>query len=201
MFKFPPLIGRTTTALVLKKPKTQTSTRKVFLPETVARMLIERKKEVEETKELFGDEFFDYNLVFCSPIGRPIEGSVINRLLSDLIKQHDLPPVVFHSLRHSSITYKLKLSGGDIKMVQGDSGHAQATMVTEQYAHVLDEDRRQNAQRLEEAFYKKKGNDHAKEESQPAAEQKPEVDSLSLITKLLSDPNAVALLKTLVNNM
>ncbi len=26
-------------------------------------------------------------------------------------KEHDLPEVVFHSLRHSSITYKLKLAG------------------------------------------------------------------------------------------
>lgn len=34
------------------------------------------------------------------------------------------------SLRHTSVTYKLKLSGGD-----GDSGHAQADMVTEIYGH------------------------------------------------------------------
>ena len=34
----------------------------------------------------------------------------------------DRPHVVFHSLRHSSITYKLKLNGGDMKSVQGDSG-------------------------------------------------------------------------------
>lgn len=29
-----------------------------------------------------------------------------------------LPLVVFHSFRHSSITYKLKLNGGDMKSVQ-----------------------------------------------------------------------------------
>ena len=53
--------------------------------------------------------------------------------------------MVFHSLRHTSVTYKLKLSGGDIKAVQGDSGHAQADMVTEVYGHILDEDRKRNA--------------------------------------------------------
>ena len=68
-----------------------------------------------------------------------MESQVITHMLKDLIEKNNLPPVVFHSLRHSSITYKLKLSGGDIKMVQGDSGHAQATMVTEQYAHILDD--------------------------------------------------------------
>ena len=46
---------------------------------------------------------------------------------------------------NSSITYKLKLTGGDIKSVQGDSGHAQAKMVTDQYSHILDENRKENA--------------------------------------------------------
>ena len=53
------------------------------------------------------------------------------------------------------MTYKLKLSGGDIKAVHGDSGHAQADMVTEVYGHILDEDRKKNAQLMENAFYNK----------------------------------------------
>ena len=44
---------------------------------------------------------------------------------------------------------------GDIKAVQGDSGHAQADMVTEVYGHIIDEDRRKNAERMENAFYNK----------------------------------------------
>ena len=50
-----------------------------------------------------------------------MEISRISVLFNQLIKEHDLPKVVFHSLRHSSITYKLKLNGGDVKAVQGDS--------------------------------------------------------------------------------
>lgn len=37
MFKFPPALASTHTALVLKAPKTKTSVRKIFLPKTVAR--------------------------------------------------------------------------------------------------------------------------------------------------------------------
>lgn len=48
--------------------------------------------------------------------------------MQEIIDELGLPDVVFHSLRHTSVTYKLKLSGGDIKAVQGDSGHAQADM-------------------------------------------------------------------------
>ena len=121
MFKFPPTFASTHTALVLKTPKTKTSVRKVFLPKTVAEMLVQRKADIEELKDLFGDEFVDFNLVFCSSNGKPIEGQVINRAFNKLIEEKGLPKVVFHSLRHSSITYKLKLNGGDMKSVQGDS--------------------------------------------------------------------------------
>lgn len=155
IFKFPACFVRTNTILVLKAPKTKSSVRKVFIPKTVAKMLIKRKSEINEHKELFGDEYLDYNLVFCNEIGRPMEGQVITRALQKLIQDNNLPPVVFHSLRHSSITYKLKLNGGDVKSVQGDSGHAQVKMVTDVYSHILDDDRRLNAQRFEEAFYKK----------------------------------------------
>lgn len=106
--------------------------------------------------ELFGDEYIDNNLVFCSSNGRPMESQVINRAFNKLIKENGLPHVVFHSLRHSSITYKLKLNGGDMKSVQGDSGHAQVKMVADVYSHIIDEDRCINAQRLEEAFYSSK---------------------------------------------
>ncbi len=54
---------------------------------------------------------------------------------------------------HSSTTYKLKINHGDIKATQGDTGHAGPEMVTKVYAHILDEDRKINAQKFEAAFY------------------------------------------------
>ena len=42
---------------------------------------------------------------------------------------------------------------GNIKATQGDTGHAQPDMVTEVYSHILDEDRKVNAQRFEAGFY------------------------------------------------
>ena len=98
----------------------------------------------------------DYNLVMATPFGLPVGTSSIRKALNDLIKEHNLPPVVFHSLRHTSVTYKLKLNGGDIKAVQGDSGHSQINMVTDVYSHIIDDDRRKNAELFEEAFYEKK---------------------------------------------
>ena len=199
IMKFPAALSSTNTCLVLKEPKTKTSIRKVFLPKTVAEMLIARKKEIEEIKELFGSEFTDYQLVFCSTNGRPMEGQVINRALNKLIREHDLPKIVFHSLRHSSITYKLKLNGGDMKSVQGDSGHAQAKMVADVYSHIIDEDRMMNAQRFEDTFYSPKKED-LENEQKKAADSAPESDQ-ELLMKLLAKPEMAALLKTLAKGL
>ncbi len=111
-----------------------------------------------------------------------------------MINNNNLPNVCFHSLRHSSITYKLKLTGGDIKAVQGDSGHAQAKMITDQYSHILDESRRENAHILQNAFYAA-----PKEKAKPAP-VKPENPSTNekitpeMVTKLMDNPEVVDLL-------
>ena len=70
-------------------------------------------------------------LSLVSTFGLPLGDGAIRGPLKKLIEDYNLPPVVFHSFRHSSVTYKLKLNGGDIKAVQGDSGHAQVNMVTD----------------------------------------------------------------------
>lgn len=208
MFKFPTMRGCNSTVLALKEPKTKTSVRKVFLPKTVAEMLVERKRMVDELKELLGDEYRDYDLVFASTQGTPTEANFINRAFSKLIKDNDLPRVVFHSLRHTSTTYKLKLSGGDIKAVQGDTGHAQATMVTERYAHILDDDRRVNAARFQKEFYGGRGADSAEAvatggtastiQQAPASDPLQNLDAAAkqqLLLKLLAEsPNMAALL-------
>ena len=159
LFKFPRVLSANNTVLVLKTPKTKTSKRRVYLPNTVAQMVRKRIEELEEIKTLLGDEYCDYNLLFASSTGRPVEGAQINRAFSKLIQENNLPPVVFHSIRHSSITYKLKWTEGDIKAVQGDSGHARADMVANTYSHILDEDRASNAQLFDRKFYGELAND------------------------------------------
>lgn len=212
LFVFPAKSSMTQTVLVLKTPKTRTSIRKVFLPATVAEMLIAWKKRQDYEKEALGEEYSDYDLVIAGPLGMPTESSTITEAFSQLIKDNDLPKVVFHSLRHSSITYKLKLNGGDVKSVQGDSGHAQASMVTEVYSHILDDDRRHNAELFEKEFYSGKGKAEEKEkkpEEKKLEEKNPEekkletetVQDLAALAKMLTNPETAGLLKALMAAM
>ena len=160
-------------------------------------MLADWKEKQDAEKEALGAEYSDYNLVFAGPLGMPTEGTTLNAAFRKLIEENDLPPVVFHSIRHTSITYKLKLNGGDIKSVQGDSGHSQAKMVTDQYSHILDADRKVNARLFEKQFYR--GEEvEVKAPKEPAKQETPDAE---LLMKALSNPEMVSLLKAMMKAM
>ena len=96
---------------------------------------------------------------------------------------------------------KPKLNGGDMKAVQGDSGHAQMKMVADVYSHIIDEDRCINAQRFEDAFYSQA---KAPEPAIQEIEEKetgtttPESDTAKIL-ELLKNPETAALLKQIVS--
>lgn len=71
-----------------------------------------------------------------------------------------------------------------IKAVQGDTGHAQASMVTQVYSHTFDENRRRVANRMETSFFS------------PAQKPEPKKDEKSeqIITLLAQSPELADLL-------
>lgn len=195
-----------TTIRILKTPKTESSVRKIFIPKSVAQELIKWKARQDEIKEILGCDYQDYNIVMATTSGLPYSDSNIRDKMRQLIEDYDLPPVVFHSLRHTSVTYKLKLNGGDIKAVQGDSGHSQINMVTDVYSHIIDEDRRKNAELFENAFYKKENLNpsiHGGSEDQPIQGmiKVPEGVDAEALVKVLGNPEMAALLSSLAKTM
>ena len=183
-----------TTLLVLKTPKTESSIRKVWMPKTVAYILREWRTAQDKQKESLGGEYQDHGLVVALADGRPCEEKVISNAFKRLKRDAELPNVVFHSLRHSSTTYKLKLNHGDIKATQGDTGHSQADMVTKVYAHILDEDRKVNAQKFESAFY---ANPDLRSVKAPG-EAQPAMDLQRIILQLQQSPELLSKLTALI---
>ena len=156
-FVFPTLRDNTRTMLVLKALKTKSSERTLWIPPTTAAILYKIKTQQEDLKSTLGDEYQDFDMVIAQSTGRPFEGGHISEMFSQLIIDNCLPKVGFHSLRHLSTTVKLLISRGDVKSVQGDTGHSQAKMVTDTYAHILDHNRRSMAKKFEESFYNSSG--------------------------------------------
>lgn len=83
------------------------------------------------------------------------------------------------SIRHTSASTKLVLSGGDLKAVQGDGGWNTPDMLTKCYAHILDENWRVIADKMETEFYGKN-----REKNEPQESQTAQVDTL---LKLVQD--------------
>lgn len=83
---------------------------------------------------------------------------------------------------------------------QGDSGHAQVKMVADVYSHIIDDDRRINAQRFEEQFYQPKPVDSITlEVKEPGLEET--ASDQEVLLKLLANPETAALLKALAKNL
>ena len=173
------------TVLVLKSTKTNSSRRTVYIPNTVAQALLELKRQQDEEKRKAGDCYHDYNLVFAMPDGRPVEERLIAKAMKELCVENDLPVVVFHSLRHLSTSMKLQYSGGDIKAVQGDTGHSQARMVMNVYSHTFDANRKHVADLMEKNFFdtgeKTPSEDKKIEQVMSLLKEKPELADLLLL--------------------
>ena len=92
-----------------------------------------------------------------------------------------------------SVRYRLKLSKGDVKAVQGDGGWNTPDMVTKRYAHILDEDRKNLASEMEASFYQDGGKTSkaaltpAKTETPPAQAAAPVMDVNALAALLAKD--------------
>lgn len=171
-----------------------TWTASVWLPKTVAELLVQYQKDQKELQEFLGDAYNNYNLVIALENGNPVESRIVRDRFQKLCEQNGYEKVVFHSLRHLSTGYKLKMTNGDVKSVQGDTGHAEAEMVTDVYSEIIDEDRRYNAQKMDEQFYSTLNHDS---EMQPQNEEvQPENNGLSD-----SDMELLQLLKSLTPEM
>lgn len=195
LFQFPGTSEQNKTVVILKLPKTKSSIRKVYIPRSVAKMLSDWKKEQDEVKNFMGDEYQNYNLVMACSFGTPLLPDKLRTSLKKLIKKHDLPPVVFHSIRHSSVTYKLQVTSGDIKAVQGDSGHAQAKMVTDVYAHIQDDQRKQTAELVERTFF---ADDEKEKENTIAV---PDGVDKEFLQKLMENPEMLNMMSMMFANM
>jgi len=152
IFKFPRIMHNSKSILILKSPKTPKSVRKIYIPDTVALELRQLRADQDEKKSLLGDVYTDYNMVIAGDAGYPVEHRNIHKAMDKLLLKSGMSKVVFHSLRHSSTTEKLKLTNGDLKAVGGDTGNS-SKMIMEVYSHVIDEDRVETARKFEQNIF------------------------------------------------
>lgn len=114
------LSGKHGTKLVITEPKSETSKRKIPIPECIIEFLrVFRGKD---------------NEYICSGTTKPVEPRTMQYRFARILKNVKLPSVHFHALRHMFATKCVKL-GFDIKTLSEILGHSNVRITLEKYVH------------------------------------------------------------------
>lgn len=123
---------------VLEEPKTAKSRRSIPLSASVVQELaVHRKKQLEERLKL-GPAYQNFDFVFATEIGTPIQTSNLTRRhFKRILKKARLPSSIrLYDLRHTCATLLL-LSNTSPKVVAERLGHSTVVLTLDTYSHVL----------------------------------------------------------------
>lgn len=123
------------TELVISEAKTESSKRKLYLPEVLLDLV---EYQYERYVELFGrmpepDDFIIYNTK-----GGMMDPDNLSHYFGDVLEGLGLPHVKYHALRHTFATRAVE-NGVDVATVSGLLGHADVTTTTHYYVHPREE--------------------------------------------------------------
>ena len=111
--------------LVIGETKTEDGKRTIYLPDSLWRLLMERKKKS------FSEWIFP-NLLKPE---LPLDPSKAYRQLKAILKKGDLPDIRLHDLRHTFTSHAAN-SGIAPKTLSEIVGHSKASFTLDHYAHV-----------------------------------------------------------------
>ena len=124
---FPDKLERSTTFLILKSTKTASSCCTIFMTSALKEELKKWLNQLAADEMKDPTRYHDNGMLFRLPNGLAVEPALIRKKFLKWQDAHpEFPRIVFHGLRHSSATYQLMISDGDVKAVQGTTGHASA---------------------------------------------------------------------------
>ena len=191
---FPDKLERSTTSLILKSTKTASSCRTIFMTSALKEELKKWLGQMAADESKDPERYRDSGMLFRLPNGLAIEPVLIRKKFLKWQDAHpEFPRIVFHGLRHSSATYQLMISGGDVKAVQGTTGHATADMLVNTYAHIQQSSRVELGRKFEEGFYAKQ--EDPSPQAVPAAGE-PTISMTALLELLKNaDPEVKAQLR------
>lgn len=116
----------------------------------------QKKKKIDKLGDKFNplldDKEQPINFIFSKDNSFPNYPDRMSNQWRDIVRQHDLPDITFHGLRHSYASYMLA-KGVNIKVIQEQLGHANIRETLNTYSHVTME-QKQTATLLFDSFQK-----------------------------------------------
>lgn len=131
-------LEETKAGLRLKPPKTKRGRRSISLPEDTAAMLRTYKVQQMELRLAIGSGALKPDtLVFCNVEDEPLNPHVVSRSWKRAVVAKGLPPVSFHSLRHTHASALIR-EGVDVLTISRRLGHSKASVTLDVYGHLMD---------------------------------------------------------------
>ena len=134
------------TGLVFNPPKTKRSRRCIKMGADCVQLLQEYRKHQKAERFKIGSEWVrkveiegkmvENDLLFTKWNGAPIDPKTVTTWFPGFLATHDLPPVHFHSLRHTNASI-LIAAHTPITTVSGRLGHAQTSTTLNHYASAI----------------------------------------------------------------
>ena len=179
---------------VQKDTKTEASCRTIFMTAALREELKQWLERLKREEALDPERYRNSGMLLRLPNGLAVEPVLIRKKFLKWQDAHpEFPHIVFHGLRHSSATCQLMISGGDVKAVQGTTGHASADMLVNTYAHIQQSSRVELGKKFEEGFYAK--SESPSPQAVPAAGE-PTISMTALLELLKNaDPEVKAQLR------
>ena len=140
--------------IVEKDPKTATSARDLYIPDDVVTALLRERERQEQYKEALGSEYQDLGYVFCHENGRPFRPNYVSDLFSKFIRDHELPYITLHGLRHSFATMANSL-GIPMYDIGKALGHSTPATTSKVYTHLLEPTHEGTMKKIAEALNSK----------------------------------------------
>ena len=164
-------------SLILKKPKTKKSNRILYMTKPLKEELQAWLEKLKQDEQNAPEKYSNCGQLFRLPDGLPIAPELLTKWYRLWRAEHpEFEQIVFHGLRHSSATYQLLQSDGDFKSVQGNTGHATASVLMDTYAHTQDKPRLELTEKIEANFYSQ---DLTPAAPQPRQNEKPVAAKIS----------------------
>ena len=113
--------------------KTRKSKRVSKFPPSIMNLLKQFKTEQDKEAKQLGTKWEDHDRLFTKWNGAPIDPKTVTTWFPGFLAAHDLPPVHFHSLRHTNASL-LIAAHVPVTAVSGRLGHAKTSTTTDIYA-------------------------------------------------------------------